>query len=297
MRPRLRPIQNKLEKPWSWEASECQVVQCLDATGSTKNRSISEQGDGQTDINMQFVNIVAYRPVAKCWLCKQRPFLGNGSVNTFPMPGDGVTQPVARWREHIPAETVSIRELTSESRVTLRLAVNRHSIHLGVKPLETHDQRFLFQLNPCPYSPYVTSSLTTGWVCCLELLLGLASAVILGSASRGATFYCHRFKTHPIWRVRSPYLYPPGTGWPSYIPRNPVFISPRNRVAQLYPEELGSLFVASYDSQGCAGGIRTPPPPPHVLRMNESELLYDWRLTASIHLGTKPPETHDQYFF
>jgi hypothetical protein len=35
----------------------------------------------------------------------------------------------------------------------------------------------------------------------------------------------------------------------------PVFISPRNRVAQLYPRALGSLFVASYDSQGYGGGI------------------------------------------
>jgi hypothetical protein len=37
----------------------------------------------------------------------------------------------------------------------------------------------------------------------------------------------------------------------------PVFISPRNRVAQLYPQAFGSLFVASYDSQGYGGGIRT----------------------------------------
>jgi hypothetical protein len=28
-------------------------------------------------------------------------------------------------------------------------------------------------------------------------------------------------------------------------------------VAQLYPRALGSLFVASYDSQGCVGGILT----------------------------------------
>jgi hypothetical protein len=28
----------------------------------------------------------------------------------------------------------------------------------------------------------------------------------------------------------------------------PVFISPRNRVARLYPQALGSLSVASYDS-------------------------------------------------
>jgi hypothetical protein len=37
----------------------------------------------------------------------------------------------------------------------------------------------------------------------------------------------------------------------------PVFISPRDRVAQLYPQALGSHFVASYDSQGYGGGIRT----------------------------------------
>jgi hypothetical protein len=28
-------------------------------------------------------------------------------------------------------------------------------------------------------------------------------------------------------------------------------------VAQLYPQELGSLFIASYDSQGYGGGLRT----------------------------------------
>jgi hypothetical protein len=37
----------------------------------------------------------------------------------------------------------------------------------------------------------------------------------------------------------------------------PVFISPRKRVTQLYPQAMGSLFVASYDSQGYRGGIRT----------------------------------------
>jgi hypothetical protein len=36
-----------------------------------------------------------------------------------------------------------------------------------------------------------------------------------------------------------------------------VFISSRKRVAQLYPQTLCSLFVASYDSQGYGGGIRT----------------------------------------
>jgi hypothetical protein len=30
---------------------------------------------------------VAYRPVANRWLSEQRPFLGNSSVNTFPLLG------------------------------------------------------------------------------------------------------------------------------------------------------------------------------------------------------------------
>jgi hypothetical protein len=37
----------------------------------------------------------------------------------------------------------------------------------------------------------------------------------------------------------------------------PVLISPRNRVAQLYPWALGSLSVASYDSQVYDEGILT----------------------------------------
>jgi hypothetical protein len=35
-----------------------------------------------------------------------------------------------------------------------------------------------------------------------------------------------------------------------------VFISPRYKLAQLYPQTLGSLYVASYDSQCYGGGIR-----------------------------------------
>jgi hypothetical protein len=37
----------------------------------------------------------------------------------------------------------------------------------------------------------------------------------------------------------------------------PVLISPSNREALLYPRLLGFLFVASYNSQGYGGGIRT----------------------------------------
>jgi hypothetical protein len=34
-----------------------------------------------------------------------------------------------------------------------------------------------------------------------------------------------------------------------------VFISPGNRVAQLYPQATGFLLIASYDSQGYGGAI------------------------------------------
>jgi hypothetical protein len=73
------------------------------------------------------------------------------------------------------------------------------------------------------------------------MLLVLASAVILGSESLG---------THDhilLSQIR---------GSPNLEGQVPVFISPRNRVAQLYPRALGSLFIASYDSQGYGGGIR-----------------------------------------
>jgi hypothetical protein len=79
-------------------------------------------------------------------------------------------------------------------------------------------------------------------VCRLQLLLVLASAVILGSESR---------------RTRDHILVSQIQDSPSLECQVPVFISSKNRVAQLYPQALGSLFVTSYDSQGYGGGIRT----------------------------------------
>jgi hypothetical protein len=76
----------------------------------------------------------------------------------------------------------------------------------------------------------------------LQLLLALATAVILGSESRG---------THDrilLSHIRDS----PQPGGPG-----PVFISPRKRVSQLYPQALSSLLVAFYDLQGYGGGIRT----------------------------------------
>jgi hypothetical protein len=121
------------------------------------------------------------------------------------------------------------------------MVVFRQSVRLGPKPLETHDQYF-FQLNTWGYILYVTSSLTRGWVCSLLFLMVLASAVILGFESRG---------THDhilLSQIRDS---------PNLGGQVPVFLSPMSRVARLYPQAPGVLFVASYDSQGYGGGVRT----------------------------------------
>jgi hypothetical protein len=88
-------------------------------------------------------------------------------------------------------------------------------------------------------------SLTRGRVCSLHFLLVLASAAILRSESRG---------------IHDLILLSQIQDSPNLEGQVLVFISERNRVAQLYPQVLGSIFVTSYDSQGYGGGIRTPPP-------------------------------------
>jgi hypothetical protein len=44
---------------------------------------------------------------------------------------------------------------------------------------------------------------------------------------------------------------------PTWEDQVSVFMFPSDRVAQLYPQAPGSLFVASYDSQGYGGRILT----------------------------------------
>jgi hypothetical protein len=106
-------------------------------------------------------------------------------------------------------------------KVMLRPTVSRQ-VSLGVKRLSgAYDQIFITvrQLRVCWCGAL---SLTRDWVCRLQFLLGLASAVILGSKSRGTRDHIllSQIQDPPNWRARFPYLYPPGTGWPSYNPRH-----------------------------------------------------------------------------
>jgi hypothetical protein len=93
---------------------------------------------------------------------------------------------------------------------------------------DLHDWRFTanqfvlstipLRLKTCGQCPYGTFSPTRGWVCRLELLLALASAVILRSESHG---------THDtlLSHIRDPH---------NMEGQVPIFISPRNMVPQLY---------------------------------------------------------------
>jgi hypothetical protein len=139
-----------------------------------------------------------------------------------------------------PLQNSTHSESESESELLYDWPFTTNQFIVASSPLRLTISNF-FQLNPDSYSPYVTSSLTKGWVCRLQFLLALASAVTLGSESRGN----HDHILQSQFRDS-----------PNLEGQVPVFIFPRNRVARLYPQALDSLFVASYDSQGYGGGIR-----------------------------------------
>jgi hypothetical protein len=127
-----------------------------------------------------------------------------------------------------------------KAKVMLRPMVS-HPVCLGVKhPSGAYDQIFITvrQLRVCWCG---VLSLTRERICRLQLLLVLDNAVILGSESR--------------W-TRDHILLSQIRDFPNLEGQGPVFISPRYRVGQLYPQALGSLFVASYGSQSYGGGTQ-----------------------------------------
>jgi hypothetical protein len=72
------------------------------------------------------------------------------------------------------------------------------------------------------------SSLMGGRVCRLQLLLALGSAVVLGSESHGTHIHILLSQIRDSPNLEGKVL---------------VFISPRNRVTQLYLQALGSFHV------------------------------------------------------
>jgi hypothetical protein len=132
-------------------------------------------------------------------------------------------------------------ESESESELLYDWQFTAYQFVLATSPLRLTTSNF-FQLNACFHSPYVTSPLTRGRICRLQLLLVLATAVIPRFGSRETHDHILLSQIRDVHNLEG---------------QVPVFICHRNRVAQLYPQALGSLFVVSYNSQGYGGGIRT----------------------------------------
>jgi hypothetical protein len=104
------------------------------------------------------------------------------------------------------------------------LIYNRRSVGQSILVSGSHLEsvtRFLFLSDYCRFLDVGAPSMTRGWVYNLlvQLLLGLTSAITLGSKSRRThNHILFSFETPPNCRARSMYLYPPGTEWPSYNP-------------------------------------------------------------------------------
>jgi hypothetical protein len=103
--------------------------------------------------------------------------------------------------------------------------------------------RFFFSVWRLRVSWCVAPFLTRGCVCNLlvQLLLGLARAVTLGSKPR---------RTHD--HILLSHLRLPQPGGPG-----PRIYIPQEQGGPVIPLSTGFPFVASYDSQGCGGGILT----------------------------------------
>jgi hypothetical protein len=83
-----------------------------------------------------------------------------------------------------PSACLSIYVSDSESELLYDWQFTANQFVLATNLLRV-TTRIFFQLNTCNCSPYIISSLTRGWVSCLQLLLGLTSSVILRSESSG----------------------------------------------------------------------------------------------------------------
>jgi hypothetical protein len=107
--------------------------------------------------------------------------------------------------------------LLSDGTGTLQISRLRPTVGwpicLSIKPKLGPKTRYLFLSGSCRFvdvgRPLLQEDGYVVYICCL----GPSHAGLM------IIFYGHRFKIPPTWRARSPYLYPPGTGWSSYTPR------------------------------------------------------------------------------
>jgi hypothetical protein len=133
--------------------------------------------------------------------------------------------------------------LESESELLYDRRFSAYQFVLATSLLRHTTSNFIFKLNTCGYSPYVTSSRMRGWGCRLQLLLVLASA---------------------ITQVRVP-----RDSWPHFTISDSGLSQPVGPGPRIYiPQEQGSPFIPPGTGficrrllrlAGYGGGIRPRP--------------------------------------
>jgi hypothetical protein len=114
---------------------------------------------------------------------------------------------------------------SSKSKSKSKLCYDRRSVGQSVLVSSTHlglTTRFLLLSGTCGFVDVDRSLWRENRSAVYNCCWSSPGQSISGPSPWGLVtiFYCLRIETPPTWRARSPYLYSPGTGWPSYTLRH-----------------------------------------------------------------------------
>jgi hypothetical protein len=174
-----------------------------------------------------------------CWRSPTPYFSVSDSRLPFSSPP---TTRRARWRYSTPPPHGILTKLHYWVRVSYFTIGGLLPISSSWRQAPSDSRPDFFQLNTCGHSPYVTSSLTRGWVCRLQLLLALASAFIISSESRRTHYHIllSQIRDSPNWN--------PG----------PRIYIPQEQGGSVITPGTWFSFRRFHDSQGYGGGNSNP---------------------------------------
>jgi hypothetical protein len=179
---------------------------------------------------------------------------------------------------------------TTDSKSTSKLCYDPQSVGQSVLVSSTHlglTTRFLLLSGSCGFVDLGRSLWRENGSAIYNCCWSSPAQSFLGPSPAGLVtiFYGLRFETPPTWRARSPYLYPPGTGWPSYTPRHwvPFSSPPTTRRATVEVFEPASTRGTDFSSK-C------------LIRNQRERVRVTLRLTVSqsVCLGVELSGAHDQ---